>query len=59
MYGNGGIARFLMKLIQESDDYNWTVFSVEKRKEYLAALDKSVVNQEIDFAKFNYELIAK
>jgi len=58
MDGNGRIARFLMNVMLASGGFSWTVIPVEKRNEYMAALEKASVNHEIDdFARFNAELI--
>ena len=60
MDGNGRIARFLMNVMLASGGYAWTVIRVEKRKEYMAALEKASVNHKIDdFAKFIAGLILK
>jgi len=51
--GNGRIGRFLMNIMLASGGYNWTVIRVERRQEYMAALEKASVHSEIgDFAKF-------
>lgn len=51
--GNGRIGRFLMNLMLSSGGYNWTVIRVERRADYMAALEKASVHGEIgDFAKF-------
>jgi Fic family protein len=51
--GNGRIGRFLMNLMLASGGYNWAVIRVERRKEYMAVLEKASVQGEIgDFAKF-------
>lgn len=58
MDGNGRIARFLMNVMLASGGFSWTVILVEKRKEYMAALEKASVNHEIDdFARFIAGLI--
>ena len=60
MDGNGRIARFLMNVMMASGGFPWTVIPVEKRNDYMAALEKASVNQEIDdFAKFISELNTK
>jgi hypothetical protein len=60
MDGNGRIARFLMNVMLASGGFPWTVIPVEKRNEYMAALEKASVTQEIDnFAKFVAVLVAK
>jgi len=51
--GNGRIGRFLMNLMLASGGYNWTVIRVDRRPEYMAALEKASVQGEIDdFTKF-------
>ncbi|MGE4434080.1 MAG: Fic family protein [Bacteroidales bacterium] len=53
MDGNGRIARFLMNTMLNSGGYNWTIIPVEKRQEYMKALEKASVNEDItDFAVF-------
>ena len=60
MDGNGRIGRFLMNVMLASGGYPWTVIPVEKRDDYLSALEKASVNQEIDdFAKFIAKLVAE
>jgi fido (protein-threonine AMPylation protein) len=57
MDGNGRIARYLMNVMLASGGFSWTVIPVEKRKEYMATLEKASVNNEIDdFAMFIAEL---
>ena len=51
--GNGRIGRFLMNLMLASGGYSWTVIRVERRSEYMAALEKASVQGEMaDFKKF-------
>lgn len=51
--GNGRIARLLMNLMLASGGYPWTVIPVEKRNEYMAALEKASAEQDIsDFTRF-------
>jgi hypothetical protein len=60
MDGNGRIGRFLMNVMLASGGYPWTIIPVEKRDDYLSALEKASVNQEIeDFAKFIARLVAE
>lgn len=58
MDGNGRIARFLMNAMLISGGYNWTIIPVEKRQEYMVALEKASVNEDIsDFALFLASLV--
>lgn len=51
--GNGRIARFLMNTMLASGGYPWTVIPVDKRDNYMAALAKASVDQDIsNFAVF-------
>ena len=53
MDGNGRIARFLMNVMLASGGYPWTVIPVETRENYLAALEKASIGQNItDFSAF-------
>jgi len=53
MDGNGRIARFLMNTMFISGGYDWTIIPVERRQEYMAALEKASVNEDItDFTLF-------
>ena len=53
MDGNGRIARFLMNCMMASGGFQWTIIPVEKRNEYLDALEKASVDNDIsDFTKF-------
>jgi fido (protein-threonine AMPylation protein) len=53
MDGNGRIARFLMNTQLISGGYDWTVIPVERRAEYMAALEKASVQEDItDFTIF-------
>jgi Fic family protein len=52
MDGNGRIARFLMNAMLISGGYDWTVVPLERRKMYMAALEKASVEEDItDFTK--------
>ncbi len=52
MDDNGRIARFLMNVMLVSGGYSWTVIPVEKRNEYMSALEKASVEQNIiDFVQ--------
>jgi hypothetical protein len=51
--GNGRVGRFLMNLMLASGGYNWTVIRVDRRDEYMAALEKASVHSDIvDFTTF-------
>ncbi|MRH78984.1 cell filamentation protein Fic [Spiribacter sp. C176] len=53
MDGNGRIGRFLMNIMMASGGYPWTIIPVEKRNEYMAALEAASVDQDIRaFTKF-------
>jgi hypothetical protein len=45
--GNGRTGRFLMNVMLASGGYPWTVISVENRNEYMDALEKASVEQDI------------
>jgi fido (protein-threonine AMPylation protein) len=47
MDGNGRIGRFLMNVMLASGGYSWTVIPVESRDEYMIALEKASVEQDI------------
>jgi Fic family protein len=53
MDGNGRMGRFLMNAMLASGGYPWTIIPVERRDEYMQALGKASVGQDIQpFAKF-------
>lgn len=53
MDGNGRIGRFLMNVMLASAGYPWTVIPVERRTEYMQALETASVHQHIiPFATF-------
>ncbi len=53
MDGNGRIARFLMNAMLISGGFNWTIIPVEKRSEYMNALEEGSVKGNItDFTRF-------
>lgn len=53
MDGNGRTARFVMNSQLVTCGYPWVVVPVERRQEYMAALEKASVQEEIgDFARF-------
>ncbi len=56
--GNGRIARFLMNTMLASGGYKWTVIPVERRDDYMSALEKASINNDIaEFTKFISNLI--
>jgi hypothetical protein len=47
------MARFLMNVMLASGNYPWTVIKLDTREQYMSALGKASVDNEItDFAKF-------
>ena len=53
MDGNGRIGRFLMNAMLASGGYPWTIIPVERRDEYMQALEQASVGQDITlFASF-------
>ena len=51
--GNGRIGRFLMNAMLASCHYPWTIIPVERRNEYMDALEQASTNQNIvPFTKF-------
>jgi fido (protein-threonine AMPylation protein) len=53
MDGNGRMARFTMNLMLTCDEFPWTIIKVDDRQEYMAALEKASVEQDIEpFARF-------
>lgn len=53
MDGNGRMGRFLMNVMMASGGYPWAVVPVERRAEYMDALEEASVNQNIiPFAEF-------
>ena len=51
--GNGRMGRFLMNLMLASGGYPWTVITVDRRNDYMAALEEASVHEDIDpFARF-------
>ena len=53
MDGNGRIGRFLMNVMLASGGYPWTVIRLERRAEYMAALDAASAEANIQpFARF-------
>ena len=53
MDGNGRLGRFLMNLMLASGGYPWTIIPLDKRPDYMAALEEASVGQNIvPFADF-------
>ncbi len=58
MDGNGRIGRLLMNVMLASGGYPWTVIPLEKRTEYMNALEQASVKQDISlFAEFIASLV--
>lgn len=54
------MGRFLMNLMMASGGYPWTIVPLERRADYMAALESASVSQNIrPFATFLSELVAK
>ena len=59
MDGNGRMGRFLMNAMLASGGYPWTVIPVERRDDYMQALEKASVNQDIiPFTNFISQLVS-
>jgi hypothetical protein len=59
MDGNGRIGRFLMNVMLAGGGYPWTVIPLEKRDNYMAALESGSVEQNIaPFAMFLGRLVS-
>ena len=48
MDGNGRMGRFLMNAMLAGGGYPWTVIPVERRDEYMQALEQASVHQNIE-----------
>lgn len=60
MDGNGRTGRFLMNVMLASGGYPWTVIPVERRNDYMAALEAASVNHDIKpFCKFIGDLVTE
>ena len=58
MDGNGRMGRFVLNAMLASGGYNWTVVPVERRKEYMKALEKASVEGDIsEFTKVIASLV--
>ena len=56
--GNGRMGRFVMNLMMAAGGYPWTIVPVERRDEYMQALEAASVNQDIvPFTKFLASLV--
>ncbi|MEW8529229.1 MAG: Fic family protein [Candidatus Thiodiazotropha sp.] len=56
--GNGRTGRFLMNLMLAARGYHWLVIPVEKRNDYMQALESASVDQDIvPFTKFLADLL--
>jgi fido (protein-threonine AMPylation protein) len=56
--GNGRMGRFLMNVMMASGGYPWTVITVDKRNEYMSALEQaSVEGNIVPFARFLSKLV--
>jgi len=59
MDGNGRIGRFLMNVMLASGGFPWTTIPLQRREEYMNALERASVEQNIDdFAKFISDLVS-
>ena len=57
--GNGRTGRFLMNLLMAAAGYPWTVVPLQRRDDYMAALESASVEQDIvPFTKFLAELVS-
>jgi hypothetical protein len=60
MDGNGRMGRFLMNVMLAAGGYPWTVIPLEKREDYMAALESGSVEQDIaPFASFIGRLVSE
>jgi hypothetical protein len=58
MDGNGRMGRFLMNVMLAAGGYPWTVIPVERRADYMAALEQASVHQNIvPFSRFVGNLV--
>jgi prophage maintenance system killer protein len=58
MDGNGRMGRFLMNVMLAAGGYPWTVVPVQRRDDYMAALEVASVRQDITpFAEFLAKLV--
>lgn len=60
MDGNGRMGRFLMNLMLASGGYAWTIVPLDRREDYMAALEQASVHQDIGpFTEFLADLVEK
>lgn len=60
MDGNGRMGRFILNAMLASGGYPWTVVPLNKRQEYMSALEKASVRGDIsDFTGLVAELVAR
>ncbi len=57
MDGNGRICRFLMNAMLASGGFSWTIIPVERRKEYIEALDAVELLGKLIHQYFGVELL--
>lgn len=56
--GNGRMGRFIMNLMMAAGGYSWKVVPIERRTEYMEALETASVEQDIvPFSKFLASLL--
>jgi Fic family protein len=59
MDGNGRIGRFLMNVLLAASGYPWIVIPLDKRDDYMDALERGSVKQDIEpFAIFLGRLVS-
>jgi Fic family protein len=59
MDGNGRMGRFLMNVMLAAGGYPWTVIPLERRNDYMAALERASVQEDIvPFTMFLKRLVS-
>jgi Fic family protein len=59
MDGNGRMGRFLMNVMLAAGGYPWTVIPLQKRNDYMTALESASIDQDIaPFARFLGRLVS-